>query len=70
MLDLTNREEDILLLMAQGKTNEAIARHLFIGHNTVKTHCRNIYVKLGVKCDREAIALAYREGLLSQGRSA
>src|SRR5699024_7763944 len=47
--DLTDREEEILLLMAQGKTNQQIANELFISLKTVKVHVSNILGKLQVQ---------------------
>jgi DNA-binding CsgD family transcriptional regulator len=47
-MGLTERENEILLLMAQGRTQGEIARDLFIGTNTVKTHIKHIYQKLNV----------------------
>jgi LuxR family maltose regulon positive regulatory protein len=46
---LTNRELDVLALMAEGLTNQEIADRLFISVNTVKTHAKNLYVKLDVR---------------------
>ncbi|GAA2722108.1 response regulator transcription factor [Streptomyces luteosporeus] len=47
--ELTPRERDVLELMAQGRTNEAIARRLVVGGKTVETHVRNIFTKLGLE---------------------
>ncbi len=47
--DLTPREQDVLNLICEGKTNDEIARSLFISKNTVKSHIRHIYEKLDVK---------------------
>ncbi|MFW6719348.1 LuxR C-terminal-related transcriptional regulator [Streptomyces sp. MAR4 CNY-716] len=48
---LTARERDVLALMAEGRSNEAIARDLVIGGKTVETHVRNIFTKLGLDAD-------------------
>ncbi|MGW8380878.1 response regulator transcription factor [Streptomyces sp. ODS28] len=48
---LTQREWDVLALMAEGRSNEAIGRRLFIGGKTVETHVRNIFTKLGLAGD-------------------
>ncbi len=47
--DLTPREHDVLNLICEGKTNDEIAKELFISKNTVKSHIRHIYEKLDVK---------------------
>lgn len=54
---LTPREEEILLLVAQGKTVGQIARELYIGTNTVKTHTKHVYQKLGVHARNELLEL-------------
>ncbi|MDG4859065.1 response regulator transcription factor [Streptomyces sp. T-3] len=48
---LTAREHDVLRLMAQGRSNEAIAKELVIGGKTVETHVRNIFTKLRLGAD-------------------
>ena len=55
---LTQREGDVLLLLRQGRTNAQIAVALQIGVETVRTHARSIYRKLGVSSRRALIALA------------
>jgi DNA-binding NarL/FixJ family response regulator len=62
-LGLTQRESEVLELMVRGLTNRAIARHLFVGEETVKTHTRSIYRKLEASDRAQAIATALREGL-------
>lgn len=60
---LTPREEEILLLVAQGKTVGQIARELYIGTNTVKTHTKHVYQKFGVHSRAELLeTLGVREG--------
>lgn len=49
--DLTTRERDVLALMAEGRSNEAIAQKLVIGGKTVETHVRNIFTKLRLEPD-------------------
>jgi DNA-binding NarL/FixJ family response regulator len=44
--DLTERERQVLALMAEGRSNEAIMQHLFVSSKTVETHVRNIFTKL------------------------
>lgn len=55
---LTKRETEILQLIAEGQTKSQIAFTLFINQNTVRTHVKNIYVKLNVKSKSEAIKAA------------
>lgn len=61
---LTERELEIVRLMAQGRTSEAIADQLTISANTVRTHLQNIFSKLGVHSKLEAVAAANARGLL------
>jgi DNA-binding NarL/FixJ family response regulator len=49
--ELTAREREVLGLMAEGRSNEAIARQLLIGGKTVETHVRNVFTKLGLAAD-------------------
>lgn len=61
---LTEREVQILDLLAQGKSNRSIGQALFISESTVKSHLSNLFTKLGVTSRAEAIALAARRGLV------
>lgn len=61
--ELTNRETDILRLLAYGKTNKEIAFELSIGDKTVKTHVSNILMKLGVQSRTQAAVYAAQHGL-------
>lgn len=66
---LTEREVEILLLLADGKDNQAIADTLIISPNTVRTHLQNLFSKMGVHSKLEAVTLAAKLGLLrSPGR--
>lgn len=60
---LTERERDVLTLIAHGKTNQQIADELFIGIKTVKTHVSNIFQKLGVEDRTQAAIYAIRNKL-------
>jgi DNA-binding NarL/FixJ family response regulator len=62
---LTGREVDVLKLITEGRTNQDIARHLVITQNTVKTHMKNIFQKLGVSDRTGAAVKALRENLLA-----
>ena len=61
---LTERETDVLLLLARGRTNAEIAAELFISLGTVKTHVANIQQKLGVRNRVESAAWAWETGLV------
>jgi DNA-binding NarL/FixJ family response regulator len=61
---LSPREQDVLRLLAAGKSNPEIAETLFIGRATVKTHVVNILAKLDARSRTEASAIAHRRGLL------
>jgi DNA-binding NarL/FixJ family response regulator len=61
---LTDRELQILELVAEGRTNRDVAALLWLSDQTVKFHLANVYRKLGVGGRREAVSLAQREGLL------
>lgn len=61
---LTDRETDVLRLLAQGKANKEIALALSIGENTVKTHVSNVLEKLGVQSRTQAALYAAQIGLV------
>jgi DNA-binding CsgD family transcriptional regulator len=61
---LTPREEEILALVAQGRSNAEVGRQLFISAKTVSVHVSNILAKLGASGRTEAVALARSRGLL------
>src|SRR5207302_2275839 len=64
-LGLSQRESQVLGLLADGLSNRLIASELVVGEETVKTHLRNIYRKLGVKDRAQAIAIAIRRGIVA-----
>jgi DNA-binding NarL/FixJ family response regulator len=61
---LTDRELEVLRLIADGLTNREIAHELYIAENTVKNHVRNILEKLHLHSRMEAVVFAMREKLL------
>lgn len=61
---LTKRETEILQLISEGKTYTQISEELFISKETAKTHIKNIYAKLQVRCKSEALAKASQEKLI------
>ncbi|NJL88275.1 MAG: response regulator transcription factor [Leptolyngbyaceae cyanobacterium SM1_1_3] len=60
---LSERERDVLQLMAQGKSNQKVAKSLHIAENTVKYHVNNILSKLGVSDRTQAVLLALKRGI-------
>jgi DNA-binding NarL/FixJ family response regulator len=60
---LTNREGDVLMLIAQGLSNSEIAAALFLSANTVKTHVNRVFAKTGSKTRAQAIRYAHDHGL-------
>jgi two-component system, NarL family, response regulator LiaR len=62
---LTEREAEVLELIARGKANKQIARELFVAMSTVKTHVNNLYRKLNVSSRTQAALYAARIGLVA-----
>ncbi|NSW51221.1 MAG: response regulator transcription factor [Anaerolineae bacterium] len=63
-IDLSQREQEILTLMAQGLSNADIARSLFLSEGTVRNYTSNIFSKLGVSDRTQAVITALRLGLV------
>jgi DNA-binding NarL/FixJ family response regulator len=64
-VDLTERELQVLRGMADGKSNAEIGRELFVSEDTVKTHARRLFRKLGARDRAHAVASAFRAGLVA-----
>jgi len=62
---LTQRERDVLRLLADGLSNEEIGKQLFISAETVRTHLRKAMDKLGAETRTQAVALALRDRLIA-----
>ena len=63
--DLSDREVEVLQLMAQGMSNQEIAKDLFLSSTTVKTHVSHILTKLGVRDRVQAVVEAYDSGIVA-----
>ncbi len=61
--DLTDREREVLVLMAQGKSNQEICAELFLAEPTVKTHVGRVLAKLGARDRVQAVVMAHQAGI-------
>jgi DNA-binding NarL/FixJ family response regulator len=66
---LTGREREVLSLIGQGHTNAEIARRLFVGEGTVKTHINHVFTKLNLRDRAAAIIFAYEHDLIDRDRT-
>lgn len=68
LAELTDREAEVLLLLARGRSNQEISDQLYIGVETVKTHVRSLLLKLGARNRTQAVIAAYESGFVTPGQ--
>ncbi|WP_327086209.1 response regulator transcription factor [Nonomuraea sp. NBC_01738] len=67
LAELTPRELEVLRLLARGRTNAEIARELYVGEATVKTHVARVLMKLDLRDRAQAVVFAYESGVVRPG---